>query len=191
MIYHFCFVLPNFEIMYQGCPHISDGKESACNAGDPGSIPGSGRAPGEGNGNPLQYSCLENPMDRRAWQATVHGVARVIYNLATKPPPPIMYQSITFKPFLDGSQLPPLSHYTTTPKSLTLFLISILFKILINTLNYASPILPSSTPSPTSFHFPPSLSLSFFFIVYLTLVLFCLAFFHSKFSPAFFRFFSH
>ena len=46
------------------------------NAGDMGSIPGSGRSPGEGNGNPLQYSCLENPMDRRAWQVTVHGVAK-------------------------------------------------------------------------------------------------------------------
>ena len=52
-------------------------KESACNAGDPGSIPGSGRSPGEGNGKPLQYSCLENPIDRGAWQAAVHGVARV------------------------------------------------------------------------------------------------------------------
>ena len=50
-------------------------KASAFNAGDPGSIPGSGRSPGEGNGNPLQYSCLENPMDRGAWVATVHGVA--------------------------------------------------------------------------------------------------------------------
>ena len=50
-------------------------KESACNAGDVGLIPGSGRSPREGNGNPLQYSCLENPMDRGAWQATVHGVA--------------------------------------------------------------------------------------------------------------------
>ena len=50
-------------------------KESACNAGDLRSILGSGRSPGEGNGNPLQYSCLENPMDREAWQATVHGVA--------------------------------------------------------------------------------------------------------------------
>ena len=49
---------------------------SACNAGDPGSIPGLGRSPGEGNGNPLQYSCLENPMDRGAWRATVHGVAK-------------------------------------------------------------------------------------------------------------------
>ena len=53
------------------------GKESACNAGDPRSILGWGRSPGKGNGNPLQYSCLENPMDRGAWQATVHGVARV------------------------------------------------------------------------------------------------------------------
>ena len=54
----------------------SDGKVSAYNAGDPGSIPGSGRSPGEGNGNPLQYSCLENHMDRGAWRATVHGVAK-------------------------------------------------------------------------------------------------------------------
>ena len=57
-------------------PHSSVGKESAHNAADPGSIPGSGRSPGEGNGNPLQYSCLENPMDRGAWQAIVHGVAK-------------------------------------------------------------------------------------------------------------------
>ena len=49
---------------------------SACNAGDPGSIPGSGRSPGEGNGNPLQDSCLENPMDREAWWAIVHGVVK-------------------------------------------------------------------------------------------------------------------
>ena len=55
-------------------PGGSDGKASAYNAGDPGSIPGSGRSPGEGNGNLLQYSCLENPMDRGAWQAAV-GVA--------------------------------------------------------------------------------------------------------------------
>ena len=53
----------------------SDGKESTCNAGDSGSIPGSGRFPGEGNGNPLQYFGLENSMDRAAWQAIVHGVA--------------------------------------------------------------------------------------------------------------------
>ena len=49
---------------------------SACNAGDLSSIPGLGRSPGEGNGNPLQYSCLENPMGRGAWWATVHGVAK-------------------------------------------------------------------------------------------------------------------
>ena len=57
-------------------PWYSEDKASACNAGDPGSIPGLGRSPGEGNGNPLQYSCLENPMDRGAWRATVHGVAK-------------------------------------------------------------------------------------------------------------------
>ena len=57
-------------------PGGSDGKASACNAGDPGSIPGSGRSPGEENGNPLQYSCLENSMDGGAWWATVHGVAK-------------------------------------------------------------------------------------------------------------------
>ena len=67
-------------------PGGSDGKASACNAGDLGSIPGSGRSPGEGNGNPLQYSCLENPMDRGALQATVHGIARIGHNLTTKPP---------------------------------------------------------------------------------------------------------
>ena len=55
-------------------PHSSVSKESSCNAGNPGSIPGSGRSPGEGNGNPLQYSCLENSINRGAWQATVHGV---------------------------------------------------------------------------------------------------------------------
>ena len=69
-----------------GFPDRSVGKESACNAGDPGSVPGLGRSPGEGNGNPLQYSCLENPMDRGAWQAIVHRVARVRQELATKPP---------------------------------------------------------------------------------------------------------
>ena len=52
------------------------GKESACSAGDPGLIPGLRRSPGGGDGNPLQYSCLENLMDRGAWQATVHGVTK-------------------------------------------------------------------------------------------------------------------
>ena len=60
----------------QGFPGGSDGKESACSAGDLGSIPGLGRSPGEGNGNPLQYSCQENSMDRGTWQTTIHGVAK-------------------------------------------------------------------------------------------------------------------
>ena len=61
-------------------------KNPPANVGNVGSIPGLGKSPGEGNGNPLQYSCLENPMDRGSWQATVHGVKRVRHNLATKPP---------------------------------------------------------------------------------------------------------
>ena len=70
-------------LFYQflGFPGGWDGKESACSAGGLGSIPGSGRSPGEGNSNPLQYSCLENPMDGGAWSATVHGVAK--HNWAT------------------------------------------------------------------------------------------------------------
>ena len=59
-----------------GFPGGSEVKASAYNAGDLGSIPGLGRSPGEGNGNPLQYSCLENPMDRGAWWTTVHRVAK-------------------------------------------------------------------------------------------------------------------
>ena len=60
-----------------GFPDSSDGKESACNAEDLGLISGLGRSPAGGHGNPLQYSCLENPMDRGAWWATVHGVAEL------------------------------------------------------------------------------------------------------------------
>ena len=59
-----------------GFPGGSVGKESVCNEGDLGWIPGLGRSPGEGNGNPLQYSCLENPMERGAWWATVHEVTK-------------------------------------------------------------------------------------------------------------------
>ena len=61
-------------------------KNPFASAGDIGSIPGSGRSSGEGNGNTLQYSFLKNPKDRGAWQATVHGVERVGYNLATRSP---------------------------------------------------------------------------------------------------------
>ena len=57
-------------------PGNSDGKVSACNVEDPGSIPGWGRSPGEGNGNPLHHSCLENPMEGGAWYATVHRIAK-------------------------------------------------------------------------------------------------------------------
>ena len=57
-------------------PGGSGSKESACNAGGQGSVPGLGRSPGEGNGNPLQYTCLGNPMDRGAWRAIGHGVAK-------------------------------------------------------------------------------------------------------------------
>ena len=72
----------------EGFPGGSDNKESPYNTGDPGLIPRLGRPPGEGNGSPLQYSCLENPMDRETWQATVNGPARIEHDLATKPPPP-------------------------------------------------------------------------------------------------------
>ena len=73
---------------YEPCRHYLclSGKESTCNAGDVGLIPGSGRSPGEGNSNPFQNFCLENPMDRGAWPGTVHGVARVGHDLVTKPP---------------------------------------------------------------------------------------------------------
>ena len=65
----------NLLLMNIGLPGGSDGKKSACNEGDTGSILGSGKSPGEGNGNPFQNSCLENSMDRGAWKARVHGIA--------------------------------------------------------------------------------------------------------------------
>ena len=68
----------------KGFPGGSESKESTCNAGDPGSIPGSGRSPGEGNGYPLQCSCLEYSMDRGAWQATVQGVTKSRAQLGDK-----------------------------------------------------------------------------------------------------------
>ena len=64
-------------------PGVSDSKESPCSAGDQGSVPGLGRSPGEGNGNPLQYSCLENPMDREAWRATIQSVTESDMTKAT------------------------------------------------------------------------------------------------------------
>ena len=78
-----------------GFPGGSTGKESACNAGDPGSIPRLGRSPREENGHPLQYSCLGNPKDREAWWAIVHEVTRVWHNLVAKSLPP-PYDSSVF-----------------------------------------------------------------------------------------------
>ena len=97
-------------------PHSSVGKESTCNAGDPGSIPRSGRSPGEGNVNALQYSCLENPMDKGAWQATVLGVARIGHDLVTKPPYffLILLLSLLSPPILVPSQI----HYASVHQPL-------------------------------------------------------------------------
>ena len=88
-----------------GFPCSSVGKESAYNAGDPGLIPGLGRSHGEGNGNPLQYSCLDNPMDCSLPGSFVHGVTRVGHDLTTKSPPPIftLSRELHSLPFLSGS----------------------------------------------------------------------------------------
>ena len=75
-------------------PHSSVGKKSACNAGDPGSIPGLGGFPREGNGNPLHFSYPENPVDRGAWWVTVHGVTGIRHDLAIKPPQVISYSNV-------------------------------------------------------------------------------------------------
>ena len=77
LILYFFAGIKVWQFYFLSFPHSSVGKKYACKAGDPGSIPGSGRSSGEGNGYPLQYSCLENPMDRGAWRATVHGSQRV------------------------------------------------------------------------------------------------------------------
>ena len=69
---------------YLGFPDTSDGRESAFNAGNPGSIPGVERSPGEGNSNPLQHSCLENSMDRGYWWVTVHGIKKTWTRLSKK-----------------------------------------------------------------------------------------------------------
>ena len=92
-----------------GFPGGSEGKASACKVGDLGSIPGLGRSPGEGNGNPLQYSCLENPLDRGAWRATVQRVPKrhthfhhstELPSLVCRPDPITIKQTGTFPPCL-------------------------------------------------------------------------------------------
>ena len=77
--------LITFFVAEEGFPDSSFGKESACNGGDPSLIPGLERSSGEGNCNPLQYSHLENAMDRGVWWVAVYGIVRVGHNLATKP----------------------------------------------------------------------------------------------------------
>ena len=83
-----------YTLLY-GFPCSSVNKESTCNARDPGLIPGSGRSPGGAKGNPLQSSCLESPMDRGAWRATVHRVARVRQDLA-RPAPKCHHQTTIY-----------------------------------------------------------------------------------------------
>ena len=118
-------------------PHSSVSKESACNEGDPGLIPGLGRSHGKENGNPLQYSCLENPMGRGAWRATVQGVARVGHDLATKPTnhiPPLSSSHVTLinggHPHLPVKHHQLASHtwntYDSLPTTLRLLILSAL-----------------------------------------------------------------
>ena len=78
------FVFPKASKGFPGGTMVKNLPANAGDTGDMGSIPGSGRSPGGGHGNPLQYSCLENPMDRGAWWATAHGVARAKHDLETK-----------------------------------------------------------------------------------------------------------
>ena len=75
--YIYVYIYPVYYHCFRGFPGGSNGEESACNAGDPGSIPGSERSPGEGKGNPLQHSSLENSMDRGTWKAPVHGITEL------------------------------------------------------------------------------------------------------------------
>ena len=87
IVSHEISIVTLFLLLVLGFPHNSVGKSSACKAGDPDSIPGSGRSPGEGNGKPLENSCLEFPMERVACQATIHGIASVEDELVTNPLP--------------------------------------------------------------------------------------------------------
>ena len=88
------FILVGSQII-ASLPYSSTGKDVSCNARGLGSVAGLGRCSGEGNGNPLQYSCLENLIDRRSRRATVHGVARIRHDFVTKSPPLKLLQMVT------------------------------------------------------------------------------------------------
>ena len=98
--------LRNHHTVLQGFPYSSAGKESACNAGDPGSILGLRIFPGEGNGNPLQYSCLENPLNREAWGTTTYGVSISWTRLSNKPLKRASYLQCSCVYFLSACFIP-------------------------------------------------------------------------------------
>ena len=91
---------------YASFPGGSVVKNLPTNAGDVGSAPGLGRSPGEGNDDPLQYSCLGNPMDRGAQWAIIHGVTRIRHDLVTKPPPPLTTIHVVYMPYLYSTWFP-------------------------------------------------------------------------------------
>ena len=101
-IWKFGITFPLLDRYFGGFSGGSEDRESACNAGDPGSIPGSGRSPGEGNGNPPQCSCLEKSMHRGAWLATVHRVQRVRYDWAANT---FTFTDILNKCYFEGKDL--------------------------------------------------------------------------------------
>ena len=111
----------------KGFPHRSVGKSSACNAGDLGSIPGLGRSPGEGNGNPLQYFCLENPMDRGTWWSTLHGATRLRHDIATKPSSTYFTHDSVYMSMLLSQFTPPSPSPTATASPFSTRLISTIF----------------------------------------------------------------
>ena len=98
-------------------------QEITLNAGGLGSVPGLGRSPGGGHGNPLQYSCLENPVDRGAWRATVHGVTKNWTDLTTIPPPPATYKLHDFSCFFPVLSRP-------CPESVLFLLCSMFYGVL-------------------------------------------------------------
>ena len=145
-------ILKLFSVM--GFPYSSVGKESGCNARDPGLIPGLGRYPGEWNGNPLQDSSLENPMDRGAWWATIHGIARVGHDLAAKPSPP---RDIDYSSLCSTVNLCCLStFYLFFPVLFIFLLYNIVVAFAINWHESAMDlhVLPILNPPPTSLPIP-------------------------------------